>query len=229
MFVTGDPHGNFKPIIQSYQQEMISKGSTLVVLGDAGINYYGGTRDTMLKEALAACDITFFCVHGNHENRPSNVFGYTTMTWNGGKVYYEVEYPNILFPADGEVFKINGHTVLVIGGAYSVDKFYRLGMGYHWWADEQPNDQIKQHTIDNLEKVNWCVDYVFSHTCPLKYEPIEVFLPMIDQSTVDKTTEIWLDDIEDRLTYKQWLCVHYHTEKIIDKMRFLYKDIIEIA
>ena len=36
---------------------------------------------------------------------------------------------------------------------------------------------------------NWQVDVVFSHTCPLKYEPVEVFLPGIDQSTVDKSTE----------------------------------------
>ena len=39
-----------------------------------------------------------------------------------------------------------------------------------------------------LEERNWQVDVVFSHTCPLKYEPVEVFLPGIDQSTVDKST-----------------------------------------
>lgn len=29
---------------------------------------------------------------------------------------------------------------IVIGGAYSVDKFYRLSKGYNWFEDEQPSD-----------------------------------------------------------------------------------------
>lgn len=47
---------------------------------------------------------------------------------------------------------------------------------------------------------------------------------MIDQRTVDKSTEEWLDSIEQRLSYKRWYCGHYHTEKKIDKLRFLFKD-----
>lgn len=34
---------------------------------------------------------------------------------------------------------------------------------------------------------------------PLKYEPVEVFMAEVDQSKVDKSTEEWLDGIEDRL------------------------------
>ena len=34
-----------------------------------------------------------------------------------------------------------------------------------------------------------------------KYEPVEVFLSGVDQSRVDKSTEEWLDGIEDRLEY----------------------------
>lgn len=43
-----------------------------------------------------------------------------------GTVMYEEEFPNILFPVDGEIFTLNGVQCLVIGGAYSIDKFYRL-------------------------------------------------------------------------------------------------------
>lgn len=63
---------------------------------------------------------------------------------------------------------------------------------------------------------------VLSHTCPLKYEPTEMFLPMIDQSSVDNSTEAWLDRIEDRIHYKAWFCGHWHTDKRIDKMHFLF-------
>jgi len=63
----------------------------------------------------------------------------------------------------------------------------------------------------------------------IKYEPIEVFLPGIDQSTVDKTTEGWLGRIEDCLDYKEWYCGHYHTDKSIDNMRFMMDDIVEFG
>jgi len=41
---------------------------------------------------------------------------------------------------------------------------------------------------------------------------------------VDKTTEQWLDEIESRLTYHRWYCGHYHVEKRIDRLRFMYND-----
>jgi 3-oxoacid CoA-transferase subunit A len=69
------------------------------------------------------------------------------------------------------------------------------------------------------------VSVVLSHTCPLKYEPTEVFLSGIDQSTVDKSTEKWLGTIERCLQYDEWYCGHYHTSKQVDKLQFMYKDI----
>ena len=63
---------------------------------------------------------------------------------------------------------------------------------------------------------------VLSHTCPFRYEPIEMFLPIVDQSTVDASTEHWLDKIEQSLSYKAWYCGHWHTDKRIDKLHFLY-------
>ena len=96
--------------------------------------------------------------------------------------------------------------------------------GYGWWPDEQPSPQIKEKVERVLEERNWQVDVVFSHTCPLKYEPVEVFLPGIDQSTVDKSTEEWLDTIESKLHYERWYCGHYHTEKQVDKLRFMFED-----
>jgi 3-oxoacid CoA-transferase subunit A len=45
---------------------------------------------------------------------------------------------------------------------------------------------------------------------------------------VDKSTEQWLDGIEDRLDYNRWYCGHYHTDKTIGKMRFLFNDFLEL-
>jgi len=53
---------------------------------------------------------------------------------------------------------------------------------------------------------------------------VEVFLSWIDQSRVDKSTEEWLDGIEDRLEYNKWYCGHYHTEKKIDKLEIMFEN-----
>ena len=124
--------------------------------------------------------------------------------YHGGAVWVEPQYPNIVFAIDGEVYDFCGHSCLVIGGAYSVDKWYRLARGFHWWPDEQPSEEIRREVETVLERRDWQVDVVLSHTCPLKYEPREVFLKGLDQSTVDKSTEEWLGKIELRLRYQRW-------------------------
>ena len=50
---------------------------------------------------------------------------------------------------------------------------------------------------------------------------------MIDQRTVDKSTEEWLDSFEQRLSYKRWYCGHYHTEKEVDRVRLMFETIEE--
>ena len=89
----------------------------------------------------------------------------------------------------------------------------------------QPDDDAKQRAQAALDACGWKVDTVLSHTCPYKYEPREAFLPMIDQRSVDDSTERWLDAIEDRLSYERWYCGHWHINKHIDKMHFLFEDV----
>ena len=52
-----------------------------------------------------------------------------------------------------------------------------------------------------------------------------MFLSQVDQSKVDNSTEKWLDKVEDNIKdkYKAWFCGHWHTDKQIDKMHFLYE------
>ena len=66
--------------------------------------------------------------------------------------------------------------------------------------------------LRGMWSAGWTVDVVLSHTVSPKYEPVEVFMAGVDQSRVDKSTEEWLDRIEDRLDYGKWYCGHYHTE-----------------
>ena len=49
---------------------------TMIIQGDAGINYWLDERGEELKAQLSRLPITLFCIHGNHEERPEEVSGY---------------------------------------------------------------------------------------------------------------------------------------------------------
>ena len=229
IYITGDKHGDFKEVLDFCHINKTTINDILIVLGDAGINYYVNEKDNILKNNLKEIPITFFCIHGNHEERPENIKTYKTKKWNNGVVYYEEEYPNILFAKDGEIYDFNNYKVLVIGGAYSVDKYFRLECGYNWYESEQPSEETKKYVLDILKKNNNKIDVILSHTCPYKYLPREMFISVIDQSTVDNSAEYFLDDIDNNTDYKYWYCGHYHTDKKIDKIRFMFNDIDEFV
>ena len=223
IYYTGDIHGDPYEVIQFCDSKKLTEQDTLVLLGDVGANYYRNRRDTEMKRVLAAVKPTMLCIHGNHEIRPASLPSYRTKQWNGGTVWVEEAFPRLLFAMDGEIFDLEGLRHLVIGGAYSVDKYYRLRNGYKWWPDEQPSLTIKEYVEKQLSENK--IDVVFSHTCPAKYIPTECFLSGIDQSRVDNSTEQWLDTIEDKLEYEAWYLGHWHTDKRIDKMHFLFHGV----
>jgi len=177
---------------------------------------------------LEACPITILCIHGNHEQRPYAIATYEEREWHGGIVYAEPCFPSILFAKDGEIYDFQGKKAIALGGAYSVDKYYRVVRYLPWYDNEQPSEEIKKYAEKQLERVDWKVDYVLSHTAPLKYEPVEAFLEGINQEQVDKSTEQWLGEIEKSLTYEQWFCGHYHISKTSDKIKILFEDYCEI-
>ncbi len=227
IYITGDKHAEFQDVFYFCYTNKTTLDDILIVLGDSGINYYANENDYLLKDSLQDYPITLFCIHGNHEERPENIKTYKTKTFHQGIVYYEEDYPNILFAKDGEIYEFNGKKVFVIGGAYSVDKYFRLKHGYNWYESEQPNDKIKNKVKKVLKNLDNKVDIILSHTCPYKYLPREMFITGIDQSTVDNSTEIFLDEIEETVDYNLWYCGHYHTDKKINKIRFMFNDIEE--
>lgn len=227
IYITGDTHGKFEHVEDFCYKNKTSRNDTLIILGDACINYFEDYRDDIVKQELSKLPITLFCVHGNHESRPYHIDTYKVLKKYGGLAYVESEFPNLIFAIDGEIYDFNNKKCIVCGGAYSVDKKFRIASGRPWFSDEQPNDIIKKKISNKLSRRKWTIDTVLSHTCPLKYEPIEMFLAWVDQSTVDKSTEIFLDTIEDKLTYNAWWCGHYHLYKKIDNLTFLFNDIVE--
>lgn len=244
IYITGDCHRKFDKIFDFCKNNKTTTNDIMIIAGDAGINYYIDSSDKKVKKKLSTLPITLLVLHGNHEERAWNCEGYIHDNYQIGSNFIigwaEKEYPNLLFLDNYATPYINGNRYLFLGGAYSVDKGYRLAMGYQWFKSEQMTDEEMELNLKRLQKdrhaFNYSVGrpeehqfkYVVSHTSPLKYEPTEVFLPFIDQSTVDKRTEEFLNKVEEIIDYESWICAHFHTEKEIDRIRFIYNDIIKL-
>ena len=222
IFLAGDLHGSTIPVKNFYRNYIKDtpkeqEENWLICLGDFGANYYFDYRDRNLKKELSKYPFKYFVIRGNHEQRASicavREDGWVNDTVFDGPVMYEIKFPNIIYAADaGGIYNIAGRKTLVIPGAYSVDKEYRLMRGWSWFPDEQ----LASHEMLNLalEAENQHFDLVLSHTCPYRYRPTDLFLSFIDQSKVDNTMEHWMDALHDSIEFNLWCWGHYHADRI---------------
>lgn len=228
-YVTGDKHGQFHTILQNGIVK--DPNNAIIILGDAGINYYLRDWDDRLKDEISEnSQCLWYIVRGNHEARPQDCSVPYEVIWDpwvGGQVYVQEEYPNIRFFLDFGEYFINGAHVAVIGGAYSVDKWWRLmragvlkksDLNYNnpkrtgWF----PNEQLSK---EEMERANYVFegkifDFVFSHTCPLSFQPTDLFLSAVNQSEVDTSMEQWMDQLKDKMDWFVWLYGHYHNDRM---------------
>lgn len=239
----GDVHGDWRPVRNWVVNELSTpkEESALILLGDVGANYYGDKRDQDFKQQLNKFGIHIFCLRGNHEMRISDVpnqskrFNFYWHESIGGYAYVEIGYPYIhYFLDEGGLYKIQNKRILVIPGAYSVDKNYRLAMGWNWFSNEQLSLEEQSRLIKLVH--NKFFDYIFAHTCPHSWEPYidDLFLSNLDQSKIDKTTEDFIDDIlHDELGYQydHFYFGHFHHDRDIPEVKatMLYKKIIPLG
>ena len=146
---------------------------------------------------------------------------------------YQKKYPNIWYVDDnGGIYTIGGYNILFIPGAYSVDKYYRLAAGYPWNPNEQMDTKTFTEFYDMVKEwinLGFSIDFVIGHTVPLNMETYynDLFMDIIDQKTVDKSTEEWLQTIADKLDFNKWYFGHFHGDWINDKYEMLYSSIKE--
>lgn len=101
VYFTGDTHGSAFEVVRFCKRFNLTAADTVVILGDVGANFCLDERYIAMKTELHCFKPTILCIYGNHEIRPANIPAYITKDWNGGTVWFEETFPNILFARDG--------------------------------------------------------------------------------------------------------------------------------
>lgn len=226
VYIMSDIHGDWR-YIRNFLARLnceYDNTDTIILLGDTGANFYFNKRDVEMKTKLNNLGINLFLIRGNHEERPSICAEKNPEKWHkesfwNGEVWVENEYPNIKYALDYVSFYYIPYwtdeedlycKTLVIPGAYSVDKYRRLEKGWSWFPQEQLTEEEMKAGLEIIGKEGWECDLILSHTCPISCEPTDLFLPVVDQSLVDKSTERYLEEIEHNIYYNVHLFGHYH-------------------
>ena len=217
--ITGDTHGKTAQRL-AYIKEMMPEykpeETAVIILGDVGFNYYKNKKDWKAKHQASEFGYTLYCLRGNHEDRFSNSKTEIIIKHDpevSGMIMYEDEFPNIKYFLDWvNSYIIMGKHVLTIPGAYSVDKWYRLQNDWMWFPDEQLTAEEMADAEEEFKYGEF--DLVLSHTCPYDWMPTDLFLNCVDQSTVDKSMELWLNKFKDMIDWGLWCFAHYHVDRI---------------
>ena len=218
IFVVGDIHGNPKIISNSkwVEGKELTENDIVIFLGDFGLFWDNPPtkEEEYWLQWLAKKPYQVAFIDGNHENFDL-IQQLPEVEKFGGKVgVYKTKEGEIYHLKRGEVYTINNKKILTIGGALSIDKMYR-SEGFSWWPQEYLSYKEENNTFDNLDKHNWKVDYVLTHTCP--YDIIEHFLDNPSSQKFDDKVSKFLLEIDNRLEFDEWHFGHFHNDRIYER------------
>lgn len=232
-FITGDVHGEWD--LHKLTSAVFKAGKTLTkedivfVAGDLGAVWGGNQTDKYYQDWYESKQWTTCSVDGNHENHDL-LEKLPEVPFHGGiakKVNDSLYYLN-----RGEVYNFNGKTIFAFGGGKSIDKVDRTE-GVSWWEQEIPTEREYENAMRNLDRHNFEVDYVITHTAPMiainrmitrDSEAIFYYNMKADDQTVK-----YLSNIENVLKYKAWYFGHFHREfDLGEGLNAVYNNIIEL-
>jgi hypothetical protein len=236
IYLTGDCHGDLKRFSSSNFPEgrELTKDDVVIQLGDFGVIWGLDFIDSekYWMKWLGNKPWTTLVIQGNHENHDV-IEELPVIEKFGGRVYdYEIDDNHIYFSYPGEIFTINDKTFLALPKALSIDQEYRTE-GKSWWANELWSKKEEENCLNNLDKINWKVDYVISHTCPQSVIFDTIHQTVYTEGKYYDPTSKLFEFIANKLEFKKWFFGHFHTDVCFtdasgDKYQCLYFTLDEL-
>lgn len=224
IYITGDTHGSIdihKLAVCNFPEQKQTKKfeDYVIICGDFGLVWNNNSEELYWRKWLQDKNFTTLFVDGNHCN--FNLLNqYKVDVWNGGKVHFIG--PQIIHLMRGQIFDINGIKIFTMGGGESIDKQWRKE-NISWWKKEMPSTCEYQEALANLDKYNWNVDYVVTHTTS------NSMMNKMYYQKENNQLNNFFDIIDKKLQYKHWYFGHFHRDQQIDdKHTVVYNNIILI-
>ena len=152
LMLAGDWHGNLPWAERVIEHAAAREVDTILQLGDFGYWVDDPQTDeylSVIDQTAGSAGIRLFWLDGNHEDH-TRVADWVDTS----------RFPNIRYLPRGHRWQWWGLTWMSVGGAMSVDKYYRVE-GESWWPGEELTDADVEYASRDGE-----VDVIVSHDCP---------------------------------------------------------------
>ncbi|MEE0264760.1 MAG: metallophosphoesterase [Acutalibacteraceae bacterium] len=218
IYVTGDTH---IPIDISKlntkkfpEQKELTGDDFVIICGDFGGVWDNSSEEHYWIKWFEEKNFTTLFIDGNHENFDM-LNSLEVVDFYGGMAHKVSD--KIYHLMRGQVYNIDGKSVFTFGGASSHDKERRTE-GISWWKEELPTEAELELAKQNLDKVNWQVDYVITHCTSTSWQRY------FDVTMKSDVLTDFLDEIKENLTYKKWFWGHYHMDIAFDEKHTMIFD-----
>lgn len=196
VIVVGDTHGEFGNL---HELKITESNTDYVFAGDCGCFFKEIKMNRIFKQhnkKLKELNSRFILIRGNHDN--PEIF-------KNPQDYFD-KFSNIIFIPNYDYCNYKNKKLLLIGGSFSIDRYYRK-INTSIFLDEEPI----------FPKETPKVDLIISHYVP-EYMGIMNYIS-------GKQNDVW--DILDDVWYKKNdLDEYYRKNNIIERMESGFKSII---
>ena len=196
--IIGDIHGKFRELVYILVQQKKLRETAVIVAGDFGLGFhkrgYYEEEYKHIKNRLASSGNCILGVRGNHDdpeyfNPESELF---------------LDYPEFKALPDYSRLTWKNREILVIGGATSTDKVWRISHKQPWWDTERP--------IQDFEKLKLKEDIIVSHEAPLCVGPVTTRNSDFDVNTYREIIDDrkYLSKVLVETKPRRWYFGHHH-------------------
>lgn len=219
VLVLGDTHGSKGTVKRAIETAAKHDATAIVQVGDFGYwehSTSGGWFLESVSKRSVEADIPFFWIDGNHENHTMLRRDYGP----GGRKhkpspegFWEIR-PLLYYIPRGTKWTWDDCTFMGVGGAYSIDKAYRLekeaiagSSRQLWWPEEQITDEELEFV-----KSQGTADVLFTHDCPTNAPFRNRIKPDLDSQMHRQR----IDEIGWSVKPKWWFHGHMHEKYVYE-------------
>lgn len=208
--VVGDVHGEFNKLRYDINR-LGHENAYIIQVGDFGMgfhspNYYRDHAFPKLNEALVNANCHLYAIRGNHDDpeyfkQTNNPFGFS----------------NITLLQDYAELELLGKSILLVGGAVSIDRGWREE-GKSYWSNEVFNLKL-EHEFPYKDRQ---YDLVVTHTRPGVCGAFKGFFKIKEYCDDDPDLKNDLIEESQLVDYlyehtkpKNWIYGHFHESNVI--------------